>query len=423
MNFKLGAILFLSISLFQGCIKKEQKITDEGQIMKMLNESDGEAALIKINALLATDPNNKELLYLKASALSMNAGVDVYKLFPLLKAKIFNVAITQWSEQRQFEKRINERREGDISTGSEDGQELKYKPLDPKTIEFEFQYAYAFVDDREHQKPDAKVLIEIIVKSKQLSNSPHDLFTLIFETTLENIYIKAFKKVINEGNDYYFEVLDKSAPTTTLLNDLIVTLIEKEHFHIWEEKYKKIQSKQNQVNAIRALWSITDMIPLIKEIPKIDKKALSRLEEAQKILIELIQQNSLNKDESYDKYRKQLMMISALKLISRFQDGFDLTNVKSPYDLICQNNSQTAEILLDTHEDLLLILQGVEDEKIKEKNDAIFKEVETELKDLNDKLKINGQYKNSNITFREHVVDALRTSLDSMAKDNCMKDN
>ena len=215
MNIKNGLIIILSIFVLQSCIKKEQKVTEEAKVIQLLNQSDADAALVKINALLKSDPNNENLLYLKASAISMIAGIDVYRLFPILKAKIFDVAITQWADKRES---MRERR-------ALTKADLVYTPLDPNAILYEFERADASSAD------GINAVIKFIVRTNDIGGDTKEnsgIFILEYATSTSDRLWEIFGEESKE--------ITKDDSRALEFKEIIGTLIELKHLEEWNKR-------------------------------------------------------------------------------------------------------------------------------------------------------------------------------------------
>jgi hypothetical protein len=394
-------VLFIISFLGISCIKKEQKVSGSGEVIKLLNDSQSDDALSQVNKLLEKDPENEELLYLKASALSMSAGVDVYKLFPILKMQIFDVAMNQWGAHREFEKKAKNRRNGvqdDTKLSKEDEKNIRtYKEPKRSQIKYTIDYSY-------------------IYSTNMINNNPTSFsYSLTYSTNLRDsgYYIQG-NADINDPVVQMFDLNTRQLKKEYVENDSffrekILDAILAAHKEGWERREQKRLQTQKEVKAAQAAWSILDMLPLIKTIPQIDKDQFTKLEEAQSILTALFKKNLETKNEVYLKSKKQLMMLSSLKLIGRFQSSIDLENINSPTDFICNTNESFAEQIYDGRKDVGLILYGLEDDGLKEKNKDIFEDLKARIERTN-----NNEEKNSE--YREETIQEINNSLKTLRK-------
>ncbi len=408
-NQTLGFFILCSMICFS-CVKKEQKVSDSGQVIKLLNNSQSEQALDEVNALLKNDPHNEELLYLKASALSMSAGVDVYKLFPILKVKIFDVAMSQWSDHREFEKKMNSRRTmGKDEEVKEDSKEGRvYKELNPESIKFKIKDFYV-QKSYESNKENIFHLWIYFETSANVKDRDFGYVYIEFDKVKDQIYdLFEFK----ENPNYSRSLKPEYTFNHPLLRNLIIASVEKQHRDDWFDREKKRKKNETDLKMLQGLWSVLDMIPLIKKIPKIDVNGFKKLEEAQDILFNLHKKNIYSKNEIFQKSRKQMMMISALKLIARFQVGIDFDKLNDPSDFYCATNDSLPEQLVEARKDIQFILNGIEDPAIREKNKELFNEIEVNLKKRGEEI-------DGDPDLKAHTIKAFKKSLEKSRFENC----
>lgn len=93
---------------FVSCAKKSispESFKEEIEFIELLNQGEYKEALSSIDHKLQEAPENLNLHYWRAQALAGLGGVDIYKLFPIVKLKLFSVAIEEWSSMENFANR------------------------------------------------------------------------------------------------------------------------------------------------------------------------------------------------------------------------------------------------------------------------------------------------------------------------------
>lgn len=359
-------IIAFAMLLLSSCVKEEQQQNTDSQIIELLNQNKSEEALIQINEALKTN-NSDELLYLKASALSMNAGVDIYALFPLLKVNIFNVAISQWSENREFQKKAQSQR---LDIGSDAGKEKDsdekkpYVPLNVENLKFYFSPSIirSFDDTNTH--------CEIGISG----SLTYDVYS---ERAVFITYRSESEDVCKSLEEKSFTVLNETFPMPSDFLDKIRPAFSDEHRQNWLTRKNKVDQSAHYMKALGTFWTLIDMIPTVSKIPKISIDGFKKLEEAQAILAKIRESRSQSGDELGQKTRKQLMMISALKIVAHVQNSFDLDDIKNPLDLLCKSRDNAADELMASDKDVLYLLSTVEDKELINKNKAMFEEIQT----------------------------------------------
>lgn len=395
---KIQYIIFSAFFLFS-CIKKDQKVSEEFQVIQHLNNNESGAAIDKIDVLLNKDPENSQLLYLKASALSIKAGVDVYKLFPLLKDKIFDVAITQWSDQREFERRLEERRKGGTIEPSTPGE---YKPLTNEKIKYEILNLSGYASQ------DYKRLF-VQIKTQSLKSQYHDdvfYVDLVFDFE-DEIYLAMTKN----PNDW-----QKTVQDLPLFKEKLIEQIKKMHLEQWEDKVKKISKKKNQERGVQVVWKFVDMIPILKSIPKISQEGVSELQNSQDLLLKIIKLNKTNDTQIISNAKKQLMMISALKIIARIQSAFKLEEIHSPLDILCNVEESSISLALDSMKDGVFLINSIDENDMDPKKNKELREIRTLM---------NQTYKNfdEEPSYRSEVELSLIKSIEQYKELECMNGN
>ena len=178
VNIKKFIIVTLITCLTISCIKKEQKQNIEGQIIELINQNKIDEALLKIDEQLKIKKTD-DLLYLKASSLSMKAGIDIYALFPLLKIKIFDFAISQWSQNREFQKKSMAQKMSigisnediDDKINSDLNNSENYVPVDKESIKYLIEGQYL----REtYSKDKLFCTVELIVNRTDIIKEMYD---------------------------------------------------------------------------------------------------------------------------------------------------------------------------------------------------------------------------------------------------------
>lgn len=390
---KLTIIAFAML-LLSSCVKEEQEKNTDAQIIELLNQNKSEEALIQINEALKTN-NSDELLYLKASALSMNAGVDIYALFPLLKVNIFNVAISQWSENREFQKKAQSTR---LDIGSDVGKEKDpdekqaYVPLNVENLKFYFSPSIinGFANSNSYCE------IGIAASLTNDVYSERGVFTT-YRSESEDVC-----KSLEEKN---YSILTEAFPIPLDLINKIKSAFSDEHRQHWLTRKNKAHQNDSYVKALGTFWTLIDMIPTVSKIPKISTDGFKKLEEAQAILAKIRESRSQSGDELGQKTRKQLMMISALKIVAHVQNSFDLDSIKSPLDLLCKSRDNTADELMASDKDVLYLLSTVEDKELINKNKAMFEDIQSNYLNILENETQNPELRDARLeSFRQILI-------------------
>lgn len=349
----------MSMMLFTSCIKQEQKQNAEGEIVDLLNQNKSDEAISKIDEAMKTNPSD-ELYYLKASSLSMKAGIDIYALFPLLKVKIFDVAISQWSQNREFQKKINAQR-SDMGLNADDvpgAADIKdsYKPMDITKLKYIILSKWL-----NSQYDQSRGYCEVSITASNKAKISENYIWINYRLESEELCKEVWNKQTLEITPEIDEAIKKE-------------FVEADK-RDWFVRKKKANEKQTYVKVLGTFWTVVDMIPMLVKIPKISTEGFQQLVEAQKLLITIKQNHPEKTDELGIKAKKQLMMLSALKIVGRLQNALVFNDIKSPTDLVCKSNERAAEELIMSEQDALYLISAIDDPEILKKNQELFDNV------------------------------------------------
>jgi hypothetical protein len=404
MYMKNAYILILIIVLTSACIKQEQKQNNEGQIVNLLNHNQIDDALIKINKELSIHKTD-ELLYLKASTLSMRAGVDIYALFPLLKVKIFDIAISQWSQNREFQRKADAQRshigvnEQDIEDVGTKDNIKDYKPLSDHELDYK--------------------IINVWDGGSFGENQEFCTFQLGVDTVNDPESMGAWPYIKVEDYEYCKEIR-KSQVTldtfkvTPLIDKLIRDQLQAMYRSQWFRKRDKVIQADNYVKILGSFYTVIDMLPIINKITKVSSDGFKDLEEAQEILMQIRNGHLEKGNELGEKSRKQLMMISSLKIVAHVKNAFDLNKVQTITDLFCNSNDRAAEELIESEKDALYLVTAIDDPEIVAKNKLLFEDIKTNYGAII-------QEENDHPEYKDHRILKLRLALEAQRKTACLR--
>lgn len=123
-------ILTLGLTI-SGCQKKSvNSISAKNDILYHLNRNNTKDALAIIETEKKIRPNDPELAIYEASVYTIEAGIDIYSIFPLLKLKFFREPIANWDSLDKYNNPYGDLFEGEgkpvkVADGADEN-----KPLD-----------------------------------------------------------------------------------------------------------------------------------------------------------------------------------------------------------------------------------------------------------------------------------------------------
>lgn len=359
--------VLLAAALTSSCAKKnEQGNQDDvkSSILASLNKGDNEAALDQIETALAANPDDIELLYFKAQAYSSKSGIDVYSLFPVLRIKLFEVAMTEWQSYQRYKTMSESGTSNGISaTGREEALanlELMLKELEkikPEELTFE------------------------ISNNLGWASNPNDCFR--YAEVVSQVLRKMEKKGVFYGDDDlvtdYWNVPAGERCTAEekarFAADQGQQLQIKQRLHYaakrkLERRRKEIKDAKVAAAYVQAVYVLFEAVPILKSLPKFRRENLQTVSTALDILQDIRQRQS--KHERFGRQsRQQITLIGSYLLASVLKESISLQDVVRPVDIVCQ---MRPNVVVDHYEVGLLALKHlfevIQDTEIFEKNRA-----------------------------------------------------
>jgi hypothetical protein len=385
-------LIFFALTI--SCAKHDPSKEEENQhssIIEALNQEDHELALSLIRSSLKNNPDDLELQYLKAQAYSLKANIDIYALFPVVKMKLFDVAIDEWSDMDKFEKRNKDKNnltafgEGDISqieylenVHKKEIEEIKVEDI-KFTVEVENAYNYTYTDF------DGNKNVPVVSCSSYI----------IFESSL---FLKG-KKHTMYSNKTYPLIAAKSAEDTCEENSkLTLNEYREEDNLVWkrtikyyallflEEKINKLKERKNSERYIKAALALFDSIPIIRNIPDINNENSDHIFTALTILenlrIKLGQNTRIGKNS-----RQHMSLLSGFLILGSLKDSLYLDKINEPGDIMCQSKP---EVLVSHYPHFLYgaryLLNATLGTEFTKKNQENYNKVKKEVNSAPEKL-------------------------------------
>lgn len=257
-------VMFIMISC--GRETNEETIkSNDSKIVSALNNNQPDLAIKLIEDETNVIGENSRLLYLKAQAYSLKSKVDIYSLFPILKMKLFDVAITEWKNIRKYEKKFSDDIE---STVIGDDLPENLKELREKQLK---------IEKKVFDKSDYEVRIYKIEEFPQMGDGYGNKTTsCYFSFALTS---KHFLKN-SDGSDYvHFEhsytsnsgnISCKKTVKTHLKHTPFDRLIKGRILHQYQQRIKKIIEIENNKKILRASFTVFESVSIFKEVPRLD---------------------------------------------------------------------------------------------------------------------------------------------------------
>ncbi len=371
------------VMLFSSCGKEKSQNTqlnEEHQILQALNKGDYEGALSIIKRLPQEKRKTKETLYWKTQALSLRAGIDIYSLFPIMKMKLFDVAMDEWSSINKYSKRQQGRLSSTIlgdGGGMSSVEELNKTKEEVKNIPLEdIEYETSF-----------ELIYQIENHLNQVSSKNENTFSCQWSYLLKS-------KIFPKGQSYrslYFAYNISGGCDSLILEEYLEgiyfpPLVKKYALLLIGEQIKSILSRKDKGKFLKGIFALFESVPILQKMPSLDYQKTGDIYEALKILKSIKEMTS--KDERIGmNARKQMGLISGFLIAGSLKNAIDFDQVNSPLDIVCQANPR----LLAKHypylrNGVLYLAESVEDSDLSKKQIKDIKFLKKKLGEAPEKL-------------------------------------
>ena len=327
-------ILLATLLFVFSCMKKERSEPIENQtkfeIIEALNQGDSDRALSLALKGQRENPNDFEYYYFEAQAYSQKANVDVYSLFPLMKMEIFDVAVTEWKKQEEFEKRQKSRLQSNLlgeaeAADTEDLDELERKihntPFEDFPIEISelepFSYKL-YVTEKEYPYCTYYLYIDspLFVYDEPIRQTI-DIYKDTPESSCES---EENQRKIQEQVDRILENANWNAKSNA------ISMIERKKELVKERTYEQRYAK--------AFFALFDSIPILREAPTLTFENAENAILALKKLEVILHQSNIP-DRLKNNTTHQMRLLSSYLIIGSYKNTTNLDGVSEVSDLIC----------------------------------------------------------------------------------------
>lgn len=321
--------LFILATILASCggVRDEQESTSlnyKSEIVYSLNQKDIDGSLVLIEKAMLDNPNDHELKYYLAQAYSLKGNVDIYSLFPIVKMKLFEVAINEWgtvnahtdSSRRDIEGTVLGD-EGNFSSQAvvELEEQLKeIEEINPEKIELNVERKNQF----RHEWTDyAYCSFTIVFSSKDLP----------IKKNLEREFYSS-NTVINETCDEFWnsDVDYDERQIKFELKSFAYQQIRK--------RIKKIKENKTSQKYIKAAFALFESVPVIKKAPELDLSKISYIDDSIKILNELRLSDNLS-HRIKNNSSSQLGLLGGFLILGSLKSSVDFDKVNEPIDIAC----------------------------------------------------------------------------------------
>jgi len=329
-------LALISLLIFS-CGRKEKMIsesTDKQEIISALNNGDSVTAEeLSLRGQLE-NPEDQEYTYYLAQAYSQKAKIDIYTLFPLVKMQVFDLAISEWQQAKEYEKRQTDSmslallgdNEERAKLGTEEALILQLKKINTLTekdftLNKEVEYLYCY-DSHQTYDQEGNVTSE----TEQCS------YTLLLTTKHEDL--KDFELRLyqwdalapDQSFEQYLETIDSSQFKRNFL-DYVKNEIPKRINKTKENRYLQ--------KYIKALYSLFDSIPILKTIPLVQEQGMDYIFKSIDTLKTVLDSQSSNERLKNNSLR-QLGLLGGYLIAYTFKSSIDMDGIQDPIDLVCK---------------------------------------------------------------------------------------
>jgi hypothetical protein len=316
--------LVLGLSLLSCRQERKQEESTKSQILEALNRKDLARAEVLIDQAFTETPDDIELTYFRAQLFSLKANIDVYSLFPILKMKLFEVAIHEWSQYKKYNE-LQGSATGTVimSEGNLEKKEkiendiAKISQLDEKQIEYKVNF-------------DAK---KVQIWNGETCYFPYsidyNLFGMEFKLSA-SVYPLAEQDAKISNLDSCIKIALKNLESQVQYFDL-------KHYalSILHSKLDNLKQQHEAQRVFNAAIGVFDSMPIIRNIPDKAEDRLLHIKSALVLLEQVIAQNSwqtrLGKNS-----RQQTALLAGYLILSALKESLRVEEIAQPIDVLCQ---------------------------------------------------------------------------------------
>src|SRR3989339_664887 len=344
-------LMFFFLMIFSCGAKSEKtKIEkrDDSAIIRALNANNYEHALLLIEKELALDPKNLELSYLKVQALSEKASIDIYSLFPIVKMKLFDVAMTEWSDINKYTKKSQDDLQEAITEGGTvssidelDANEEKIKSTPLETITYTTAIEIQIGEDKYEKTTES---YDVYGNSNAVTSTYFQKMcwaTIIIESPLffgmDRYFEYVGGQVDNSSSqaDNCKEILGPQLEAFPENEQNLKREIKRAALQMIDHRRIQLDKKKNGEQIIKLAYALFESIPIIKKVPDLEDKNAEIVYTALELL-ENIRQKTRREERLGKNGRQQIGLLAGYLILGSIKESLFLEEINAPTDLLCQ---------------------------------------------------------------------------------------
>jgi len=323
-------------------------------IMEALNDSDPDRAISLIDEQEASNPSDLEFNYFRGQAYALKAGVDIYSLFPIVKMKLFEVAMTEWNSIQKYSK-SSRASVGAVIAGDDLGgqkaiekikeQIEKIKNTPPENVKYEYELTYLSPyisnnDDSGGDVDDGSNGGDVAASDDQ--ETSYTYYGYCSGT------VKIKTNLIPEGasfqDDFGFE-LDRRRDCIKQIEErykkLDPQLVKDMALAYYAARIDKIQGQSTTQKAVKGVLSLFESADVIRKLPSQEHVDLEYINKALDTLSLLYKDKKLSARLKQNSV-KHVGLLAGFLMLSALKASIDFDKVEEPYDMICKIRPEVA---------------------------------------------------------------------------------
>ncbi|OFZ35965.1 MAG: hypothetical protein A2504_02165 [Bdellovibrionales bacterium RIFOXYD12_FULL_39_22] len=325
-------ILLLIASCGNQQDKKQKADLLEEEILNALNAQDHRLALKLIDQALAYLPENLEIQYLKAQALSIKGGVDIYSLFPIVKMQLFKTAMVDWemmrsysSETQRYFSRLFLGQDAKSGTTSSEQKRKSVEAMNPQnisyTVEIDYISDYEYEDSSGHHYMCwANFEIDSPVFFKQ---------TTMYEFVSTHI---SSAEAMNVDCEKEMDSKIKNFPED---EGELKKKIKKYALDNWDDEIEYGLLKiDERVNLFKLIYNVFESLPTLAQVPSLETVDTALLY-ASIDLLEKIKGLAPKKSRLNKNAKQQISVLGAYLAAAAVKDALYVEQINDMFDVGC----------------------------------------------------------------------------------------
>lgn len=307
------------------CSKSEndEAASSEADLITALNKKDlPEASNLydKLDGDFGADKKS----YYSAQINSLEADIDIYSLFNIVKMELFEFAMTEWSNISRYNK-VMQNQASDLLNSDEFERRSTVEELNEKIKELEA------VNPLELEVQAKLVTAKKIERNSHLHCSYTVRVSEKNDTGIFTLSRFRYSEGVYESTECE-ELIEEALNNVDRLDELKYLLYDYKLQYLVDRR-DGLKSSSDATKGLKFLMSLYQSAKIITNVPDIGEDRFKHVNLALEDLSKVLNSKS---SRFKDNAKKQTALLSGYLILGALKDSIDFKGAKSPLDLICR---------------------------------------------------------------------------------------